>query len=164
MTQEALIQFIDAVRSTWRDVDSALVASAREHMAALVGRLPSAAWDGAESVELHRDAAHPFLLLAHTERTGHYRSPHDHGRGWVIYAVHHGEMEMATYRRLHDLRGSARLVRRESFVLRAGDVRVFLPGDIHDTRCTAGPLGLLRFTSRDFAKEEVTRYPTEATS
>jgi quercetin dioxygenase-like cupin family protein len=85
--------------------------------------------------------------------------PHDHGRGWVIYAVQRGEMEMSTYRRVHDLRGNAHIVKRESFVLRPGDVRVFLPGDIHDTRCTAGPLTLFRFTSRDFKKEEVTRYP-----
>ena len=34
-----------------------------------------------------------------------------------------------------------------------------LAGDIHDTRCLAGPLTLFRFTSRDFKKEEVTRYP-----
>jgi hypothetical protein len=44
-------------------------------------------------------------------------------------------------------------------VLRRGDVRVFLPGDIHDTRCTSGPLTLFRFTSRDFKREDVTRYP-----
>jgi hypothetical protein len=42
-------------------------------------------------------------------------------------------------------------------------VKVFLPGDIHDTRCTSGPALLLRFTERDLRKEDkvehrVTRY------
>jgi hypothetical protein len=60
---------------------------------------------------------------------------------------------------VHDLRGNAYIVMRESFVLRAGDMRVFLPGDIHDTQCTAGPLTLFRFTSRDFKKGGVARYP-----
>jgi hypothetical protein len=111
-----------------------------------------------ETRELYRDPVHDFLLLAHTEQAGMYRPPHDHGRGWVIYAVERGEQEMSTYRRVHDLRGNAFLVKRETYVLRPGDVRVFLPGDIHDTLCKAGPLTLFRFTSRDFKKEEVTRY------
>jgi len=115
--------------------------------------------DAPDSRELYRDAAHDFLLLAHTEHAGLYRPPHDHGRGWVIYAVQRGEMEMTSYARVQDLQGRCRLVAREAFVLRAGDVRVFLPGDIHDTRCTAGPLTVFRFTSRDLAKEELTRYP-----
>ncbi len=134
-------------------------------MAQLLAAPASEAWlaalhtDAPESRELYRDKTEDFLLLAHTEQTGSYRAPHDHGRGWVIYAVQRGEMEMTTYRRVHDLHGNAHIVKRESFVLRAGEVRVFLPGDIHDTRCTAGPLTLFRFTSRDFKKEDVTRYP-----
>jgi len=98
-------------------------------------------------------------LLAHTERACVYRPPHDHGRGWVIYAVQRDEMEMSTYRRVHDLRGNAHIVWRESFVLCTGDIRVFLLGDIYDSRWTPGPLTQFRFTSRDFKKEEVTRYP-----
>lgn len=165
MAEDSLQKFTKAVSSTWGPLTSELVASSRHHVAQLLEAPASEAWlaalhaDAPESKELYRSAAHEFLLLAHTEQAGSYRPPHDHGRGWVVYAVQRGEMEMATYRRVHDLRGNAHLVKRESFVLRPGDVRVFLPGDIHDTRCTAGPLTLFRFTSRDFKKEEVTRYP-----
>lgn len=165
MVDDSLQTFTEAVRSTWGPLTSELVASAREHLAKLIKAPRHDPWlaslhaDAPESRELYRDPSHDFLLLAHTEATGVFRPPHDHGRGWVIYAVVRGEMRMSTYRRVHDLRGSARLVERESFVLGAGELRVFLPGDIHDTRCTTGPLTLLRFTSRDFKKEEVTRYP-----
>ena len=165
MVKDSLQKFAEALSSTWGPLTSELVARSRHHVAQLLEASAAEAWlsslhrDAPESRELYRDPAHGFLLLAHTEQAGLYRPPHDHGRGWVIYAVQRGEMEMGAYRRVHDLRGDAHLVRRESFVLRPGDIRVFLPGDIHDTRCTAGPLTLFRFTSRDFKKEEVTRYP-----
>ena len=165
MDQDSLQRFAEAVRSTWGPLSSELVESTRGRLATLLGAPDGEGWrrglleDGPESRELVRDPVHDFVLLAHTERAGLYRPPHDHGRGWVVYGVLRGEMEMRTYRRVHDLRGDAHLVQRESFTLRPGDVRVFLPGDIHDTRCTSGPLTLLRFTSRDLKKEEVTRYP-----
>ena len=57
---------------------------------------------------LHQDApastgavsgpGHGFVLLAHTEYAGLYRPPHDHGRGWVIYAMQQGEIEMGPMR------------------------------------------------------------------
>jgi len=165
MTKDSLQTFTEAIRSTWGPLTSELVAGSRHHLAHLLEAPAAEAWlaalhrDAPESRELYRDPTHDFLLLAHTEETDLYRPPHDHGRGWVIYAVQRGEMEMSTYRHVHDLRGNAYIVKRESFLLRSGDVRVFLPGDIHDTRCTAGPLSLFRFTSRDFKKEEMTRYP-----
>jgi hypothetical protein len=165
MDKDSLRTFAEAVSSTWGPLTSELVETSRQHLARLLGAPVNEPWlatlleDGSESSELYRDPAHDFRLLAHTEQAGLYRPPHDHGRGWVIYAVQRGEMEMGTYRRVHDLRGNAQLVRRETFSLRPGDIRVFLPGDIHDTRCIAGPLTLFRFTSRDFKKEEVTRYP-----
>jgi hypothetical protein len=165
MVKDSLQRFTEAVSSSWGPLTSELVASSRHHLAQLLEAPSTEAWlaalhsDAPETRELYRDPAHDFLLLAHTEQPGLYRPPHDHGRGWVIYAVQRGETEMSTYRRVHDLHGNASIVWRESFVLRPGDIRVFLPGDIHDTRCTAGPLTLLRFTSRDFKKEEVTRYP-----
>ena len=165
MTENSLQTFATAMSTSWGPLASELVASARHHLARLLDATATEPWRAAldgkapESVELYRDPVHGFLLLSHTEQTGLYRPPHDHGRGWVVYAVERGDMEMTTYRQVHDLRGNSYLVRRESFVLRSGDLRVFLPGDIHDTRCTAGPLRLLRLTSRDFKKEDVTRYP-----
>jgi hypothetical protein len=165
MVEDSLHRFTQAVSATWGPLTSELVASSRHHLGRLLDAPAREAWlaalidDAPASRELARDPVHDFLLLGHTEQAGLYRPPHDHGRGWVIYAVQRGEMEMGTYRRVHDLRGNAQLVQRESFSLRAGDIRVFLPEDIHDTRCTAGPLTLFRFTSRDFKKEEITRYP-----
>jgi hypothetical protein len=103
---------------------------------------------------LYRDPAHGFLLLAHAESAGLYRPPHDHGRGWAIYAVQRGEIEMGTYIQVQGPGGRTRLVKREAAVVRPGQVRVFLPGDIHDTRCIAGPATLLRFTDRDLREEE----------
>lgn len=165
MTDTEVRTFIAEVGAVWGPLTSELVATCRERLAALLDASAAEPWlaslhaDEPESRELHRDAIHDFLLLAHTEQRGRYRPPHDHGRGWVLYAVQRGELETSSYRRIHDREGAARLVRRETFLLRPGDVRVFLPGDIHDTRCTAGPLTLLRFTSRDLSREEVTRYP-----
>jgi predicted metal-dependent enzyme (double-stranded beta helix superfamily) len=114
--------------------------------------------EASESHELYRDPTHGFVLLAHTESPGLYRPPHDHGRGWVIYAVQRGETEMGTYARVPDAQGKVQLVKRDSSVLRPGQARIYLPGDIHDTRCTKGPLLLYRFTSCDLKKENVTRY------
>lgn len=165
MSNDSLRQFTDAVGKAWGPLTSELVARVHQQLANLCEAPPSEPWlsamveEAPESRELHRDASRDFMLLAHTEHAGLYRPPHDHGRGWVVYAVVRGEMEMGTYRRIHDLRGEASIVRRETFTLRRGDVRAFLPGDIHDTRCTQGPLTLLRFTSRDLKKEELTRYP-----
>lgn len=168
MIHDSLHTFSETVHAAWGPLDTALVTSARAALARLLVAPASEGWrralveDAPASRELIRDAAHGYVLLAHTEPTALARPPHDHGRGWVAYGVLRGELEMRTYRRVHDLRGSAYLVQRESFTLRPGDVRVFLPGDIHDTRCTAGPLTLLRFTSRDLKLEEVTRYPAPA--
>ena len=46
--------------------------------------------------------------------------------------------------------------------MRAGEARIYLPGDIHDTRCLDEPSLLFRFTARDLKSEEearlITRY------
>ena len=71
---------------------------------------------------------------------------------------------MATYLRVQDPDGTFRLVKRDTTLVRAGQTKVFLPGDIHDTRCVSGPALLFRFTERDLKKEDkvekhrVTRY------
>ncbi len=118
--------------------------------------------DPTEGRELYRDPEHGFLLLAHAEREGRYRAPHDHGRGWVIYAVQHGEMEMGSYARVIDAEGAVRLVQRDTSRVRAGECRVYLPGEIHDTRCVSSDVLMLRFTSCDLKVEDregrLTRY------
>ena len=164
MKTNSLQRFTESVSASWGPLTSELVASSRRQMDELIEAQATEDWlsalqdEAAESRELYRDPTHGFLLLAHTESTGLYRPPHDHGRGWVIYAVQRGETEMGTYARVHDARGKVQLVKRDCSVVRAGQIKVYLPGDIHDTRCTAGPLLLYRFTSCDLKKEDVTRY------
>ena len=164
MNKNSLQRFTESVSATWGPLTSELVVGSRLQMAALLEAPSTEDWlsdlheEAAESRELYRDTAHGFVLLAHTESPGLYRPPHDHGRGWVIYAVQRGETEMGTYARVLDARGKVQLVKRDASVVRAGQIRVYLPGDIHDTRCAKGPLLLYRFTSSDLKKENVTRY------
>jgi hypothetical protein len=122
--------------------------------------------DEPEDKDLWRDPKDPKygrMLLVHTEQAGRYRPPHDHGDSWVIYGVQRGEIDMGTWIRVQDSNGAVRLVKREPNMLRPGQVKVFLPGDIHDTRTLVGPAIILRFTERDLIPEErearrLTRY------
>ncbi len=169
MSNNSLRTFAEETSAAWGPLTSELVAGSRNRLEALQKALPSEPWlaelkrDLPETRELFRDPIHGFVLLAHAEQAGRFRSPHDHGRGWVIYGVQHGEMEIRTYGRIEQPGGRARLVLRESYTVRPGESRAYLPGDIHDTRCTAGPVLYYRFTDRDLRKEEsegrpVTRY------
>jgi hypothetical protein len=169
MPPNSLSAFISSVRSDWGPLSSALVESARLRLAALLQAPPAEPWLAALHAErpagreLHRDPDHGFILLAHAEPAGLYRPPHDHGQGWVVYGVQQGEIEMGTYARVTDAAGREQLVRRGSSRLGAGDVQAYLPGDIHDTRCIAGPALLYRFTERDLRVEDkvhhrLTRY------
>jgi len=168
MRGHSLDVFAEAVRSAWGPVSSDLVAACRARIEELVRAAGPEDWlaelrrDLPESRELFRDPAHGFVLLAHAEAQGRSRPPHDHGRGWVIYAVQQGEMEVKTYARLHDADRGIKLVERDACRLRPGESRVYLPGDIHDTRCTEGPVLYYRFTDRDLwdaqEQQRVTRY------
>ena len=93
--------------------------------------------------ELYRDPMHGFVLLAHTEYEGLYRPPHDHGRGWVIYAIQQGEIEMGTYGRIDDPDGSVRLVKRGSTLIRPGGFRSIS----QETSMTQDACAVLRFCS-----------------
>lgn len=170
-----LEKFIDGVRSVWGPLSSEVVAGCQQHLETLVNSPPSEQWlatlhlEASERRELHRDAEHGFVLLAHTESTGLYRPPHDHGRAWVIYAVQQGAIEVTTYGRIEGPDGNTNLVRRAATVIWAGQSQLYLPGDIHDTRCIDGPALLFRFTERDLKKEEkeagrLTRYVDQAGS
>lgn len=169
MARNALETSIEGIRSIWGPLSTEVVARSRGYLEDLVSASVTEEWlkalhqEAPANKELARDPEHGFVLLAHTEPTGLYRPPHDHGRGWVIYAMQQGEIEMGTYARLEDPDGTVRLVKRGSKLVRPGQVQVYLPGDIHDTRCIAGPALLFRFTERDLKKEDkeehrVTRY------
>jgi hypothetical protein len=137
-----------------------VVQACRRHLGNLLQAPTTEPWlnalheEAPANKELYRDARHGFVLLAHSEYAGLYRPPHDHGRGWVIYAIQRGEIEMRSFARTVDRDGSVRLVQRDATVLRPGQVQVYLPGDIHDTRCISGPALLFRFTERDLKKED----------
>jgi hypothetical protein len=169
MARNSFDMSIEGIKSVWGQLSTEVVAACRGHLEDLLKASATEEWlaalhrDAAANKELYRDPAHGFVLLAHTEQAGLYRPPHDHGRGWVIYAMQQGEIEMGTYARRVDSDGSVRLVKRNSTLVRPGQVQVYLPGDIHDTRCMAGPALLFRFTERDLKKEDqeehrVTRY------
>ncbi len=158
-----------ALSSIWGPLTSELVEASRLHIEALTRAPADEPWlaalhrDRPESHELYRDPVHGFVLLAHMEPSGLYRPPHDHGRSWVVYGVQQGESEMGTYGRVAGPEGRVRLVKRNATLVRAGQAQVYLPGDIHDTLCVAGPALLLRFTERDLKKEDarghrITRY------
>jgi hypothetical protein len=155
MENNALSTFIENTRASFGPLTSELVASVRAQIEQLLKTPSTERWlqalhqETPASKELYRDAAHGFVLLAHSEPTDLYRAPHDHGRGWVIYALQRGEMEIGTYARVQDAGGRVRLVKRDVTLLHAGEARVYLPGDIHDTRCLAGPSLLFRFSDRD---------------
>jgi len=168
MNHDALATFVDRSRAAFGPLTTEMIASVRAHLEELTKAPVTEGWlralhdEAPASRELHRDGTHGFVLLAHVEHAGLYRPPHDHGRAWVIYALQRGVMEIGTWARVEDA-GGVRLVRRETQRLRAGDARVYLPGDIHDTRCVEGPSALFRFTERDLKKEDqeerrVTRY------
>jgi len=140
------------------------VAGCRQHLEQLLQSPASEDWlaalhrDAAPSRELYRDPQHGFVLQAHTEPAGLYRPPHDHGRSWVIYAIQQGEIDMGTYARVTGDDGQDRLVKRDTTRVRAGQAMVYLPGDIHDTRCVAGPALLFRFTERDLKREDLVEH------
>lgn len=159
MTGSSLDAFTSAVRSAWGPISSDLVATCRSGLEMLARAAPCEDWLAAllaerpASRELHRDAS-GFMLLAHNEKQGLYRPPHDHGRAWVVYAVQSGELEIRTYARIEALSGEPRLVLRDASRLRAGEARAYLPGDIHDTRCLTDNALLFRFTERDLRHED----------
>jgi hypothetical protein len=169
MARNTLESSIEGIRSAWGPLSTEVVAACQRHLEDLLKTPVTEAWlsalhrDTPANKELYRDPTHGFVLLAHSEYAGLYRPPHDHGRGWVIYAMQQGEIEMGTYARITNQDGSPKLVKRNSTVVRPGQVQVYLPGDIHDTRCVTGPALLFRFTERDLKREDkeghrVTRY------
>ena len=160
MACNSLDAFTAAIRAAWTPISSELVATCRDRLEALIRADRSEAWlarllaERPASRELYRDPAQGFMLLAHNENEGLYRPPHDHGRAWVVYAVQSGELQIGTYAKVAGPDGEARLVLREKSILRAGEARAYLPGDIHDTRCLTDSALLFRFTERDLRHED----------
>lgn len=159
MSSDALNDFVTSVQADWGPISTALVARCRRHLDTLTFAHGSEPWlarllaERPATRELHRDPAHGFMLLAHSEQLGLYRPPHDHGRAWVLYAVQSGALEIGTYARIAEADGE-RLVRRDTCLLRPGEARAYLPGDVHDTHCVTDDALVLRFTERDLRHED----------
>lgn len=169
MIKTALLSFTQGVRSQWGPLSSELAGFCQRQMEELLEASPREAWLAAlhrrqpGSEELYRDAEHGFVLLAHAEQAGLYRPPHDHGRSWVLYGIQQGEVEMGAYARIEREDGDVELVKRNTTLVRAGEAQLYLPGDIHDTRCISDNALLFRFTERDLRVEDrqhrrLTRY------
>ncbi len=160
MLENSLTKFIASVQQVWGPLSTELIAACQLQLAELVKASATEEWlaklnrDAAGTVELYRDPTRGFLLLAHTEPTSLYRPPHDHGRSWVMYALQKGESEMRSYAQIKKDDGTVKLVRRDTTVVAPGRVMVYLPGDIHDTRCVSGPSLLFRFTERDLKLDD----------
>lgn len=171
MTINSLDRFVAALRADWGPISTELVASCRQHLDDLSAADESEDWlasllaERPATRELHREPD-GFMMLAHSEQMGLYRPPHDHGRAWVVYAVQSGALEIGSYARVDDPAGQ-RLVRRDTVVLRPGEARAYLPGDIHDTHCLTENALVFRFTERDLRHEDqveqkVTRFVERA--
>lgn len=158
MTERSLNEFVEAVRVDWGPISTTLVSRCKEYLARLAMTSPTEEWlasllsERPATRQLHREFG-GFMLLAHAENQGLYRPPHDHGRAWVVYAVQSGELEVGTYAKVSDGRGTL-LVRRETHTIRRGEARAYLPGDIHDTLCVSEDALVLRFTERDLRHED----------
>ena len=160
MTANSLDAFTTTIRAAWEPISSDLVATCRVELQKLMRADPAEEWlagllaERPASRELYRDSAHGFILLAHNENEGLFRPPHDHGRAWVVYGVQSGELEIRTYAKVTGSSGAPRLVLRDASLLRAGEARAYLPGDIHGTRCLTENALLFRFTERDLRHED----------
>ena len=161
MKASSLETFTDTVSAIWPVGGTRVIDTTRIALAGLTYADPGEPWlanlraEKPATRELYRSAEHGFVFLAHTENEGLYRPPHDHGRAWVVYAVQSGEIEIGTYNRVLGPDGETTLVERDRSILRPGEARVYLPGDIHDTRCLTETALEYRFTERDLRHEDL---------
>jgi hypothetical protein len=116
----------------------------------------------AAKLEIHRDHDKGFILMGHVIDRRHDRPPHDHGLHWVLYGVYSGAIEITKWRRTDKgvTPGRATLDG-EVVVLRAGDVRPYLQGEIHSVK-KAGEAPesdvVFRFLSGDLDRTGQQRY------
>jgi hypothetical protein len=159
MKRNSLDHFIKEIKKVWGLLSTETVSSSRKLMTELAKTPPEEEWLSKLLIKseinevLYRDPDQGFMLLAHSEKKDLYRIPHDHGRCWVIYAVQSGEMEMKTYKPMTDEDGKLDLVCRETYRLRAGESKAYLPGDVHATKCISESVLMLRLTSCDLKGE-----------
>jgi hypothetical protein len=164
----ALSTFTRNVHAAWRPLSTELIDEGRRQGEALLQAAPSEDWLAAlhrekpANQELYRDPDHGFVLLAHTELQGLFAP----ARPWtslgdVCRPVGRDRNANLCPRRGSQDRCSPRPAGCNARSGRTG--QVYLPGDIHDTRCLSDSALLFRFTERDLRVEDkvhhrVTRY------
>lgn len=107
-----------------------------------------------KGIELYRDNELGFVLTAYSEIIDTYRIPHNHGDGWVIYCVVEGTVEMGNYFNWEKSTGRSQLILKDKIILNSGDVKIYYPSDIHDTKCLSQNALILRLTSCYLKVEE----------
>ncbi len=163
MKQNSLETFIEEIQKAWGPLSSENVSRARQLLEELAKTSVTEEWLASLLAqpdlnrELYCDPEHGFVLMVYAEKEGLYRVPHDHGSGWVVYAVHSGEMEMKTYKPIINHQGKMKLVCRESYRVKPGECKVYLPKDIHDTKAVSESVLIFRLTSCDLKKERQER-------
>ncbi|WP_299579303.1 hypothetical protein [uncultured Microbulbifer sp.] len=160
MADTSLDQCIAELKEHWDGLNSQTIIRCRATLERLAATNRSETWladlhkERSISKELYRDPKWGFMLLAHVETQGLYRVPHNHGDGWVFYALQFGQVQMATYGLLSETNTEAQLLSRGADIMHPGNCRAFLPGDIHDTRCMSDYSLMFRLTSCDFSREK----------
>ncbi|CAH9053794.1 hypothetical protein PSECIP111951_00895 [Pseudoalteromonas holothuriae] len=160
MKPNTLNKFITATRANWQGLTSTNILNCKTQLEELARTPSSEPWlaqlhaSKQSSTELYRDPEHGFILLAHIEPKHTYRPPHNHGAGWVLYAVQHGAMDISTYSQVTDCNGHTQLVSRGATTLSSGQCHVYLPKDIHDTKSTTDYVLMFRLTSTDIQTEK----------
>lgn len=160
MAINTLEQCIAELCEYWNGLNSDTIIRCRVALVGLANASYSEGWlaelhkKREATSELYRDPERGFILLAHVEFQGLYRKPHNHGNGWVFYALQHGEAQMSTYGQVRVAGEGEQLVSRGSYTMHPGDCSAFLPGDIHDTRCISDYSLMFRLTSCDFSEEK----------
>jgi hypothetical protein len=160
MNNQNLEKFIRVVSNSWGDLSTELVEKVKNEMSLLIANSLNDDWRkeflaSGEDKVLYKSEEYGFMLLVHSETEGKYRVPHDHGRGWVIYGVVSGEVEMRTYNSISKSEtAESKIVRKDSYRMKTGDLKIYLPGDIHDTRCISDKVHMIRFTSCDLKAED----------
>lgn len=132
---------IKLLRNSWKEIDPEILKS-------VMAEFRKVKLQSEDLKELYRDPDFGFVITAYRETKDTYRIPHNHGRGWVLYTVLEGKMEMGSFGFID------KLFLRNIELLEAGKSALYFPGDIHDTRCLTSESIILRLTSCDLKVEE----------
>lgn len=143
------------LKNSWDSMDIEVL----NEVQALVGELAKAGLDkgrdySSSGIKLYSDNL-GFMFYAYSEINGTYRTPHNHGNGWVIYTVVEGAVEMGTYINWEKTNGQSQLILKDRKILESGDARIYYPGEIHDTKCLSKDALILRLTSCDLKVEDI---------